>query len=120
MENLGFFLYVIALFLIYTVIYLFIKRKLKIKEGKLFYTHVNKTHKILEITLIITYIMAMPFYFYFVRMEPHDLLIFLFLLYLIRSIMEFNFDKKSKAYVLSILNVIFIAFLFITLDVFFI
>ena len=115
--------YLIFIFLILLLIFggidWLVKKKLNI-QYKILYKHVNETHKLVEIILIVVWIAgsgilvlinpaAFKFYFGFA---------WLTVLSMLRAFMDWKFDKRSRRYISSILAAGFCLIVFLGTAVF--
>jgi hypothetical protein len=96
-----------------------IRKRFDIPKQKGLYKQVNAVHKWGEIILLIIYLLYIFLYIAFLNqpIQPQLIFVFLILLYIFRSFMEWKYEKASKRYILSISTVILIAIVLLLIEV---
>lgn len=115
------YMFIIIAFLAYLGISIVVKNKFDIKGNGLFYSHINKIHKIgeLSIGLLVILVLGIRTFFYNIPLEPHHFISAIILLQVFRAFIEWKFDKSSKKYTLSTLTAIFLLIIFLGIELFF-
>jgi hypothetical protein len=84
--------------------YFIIQRKLKLSAETPIYKHINRLHRVGEITIIVISLLVLFFVWVVFELRPshiHDLFLVLAIVSLFRTMMELRFRKDSKQYILS-------------------
>lgn len=114
------YVYAVLVFLSYLITYYILKNKLHIRSTEGF--HINKKHKITEITvaviaLIILFLIGFVFEY---GLKPHYSVVILSAILLVRALFERKYMKEFKRHILSILTSSALFIMFIGIELFFI
>lgn len=113
-------IFVALLFILLWVSDRILTKKLNIKKEKVFYAHVNSSHKWGEVLIVaITLVLLFTHIFLLDRtspFEPHHFFLAFFLISIYRIFMEFRYERSSKRYYRTILSTIYLVILFVGLE----
>ncbi|SCY78371.1 DUF4181 domain-containing protein [Alkaliphilus peptidifermentans] len=98
-----------------------VKKNLNMKTKEGLYKHVNRLHRWGEILIIILSLTVLYLigFVYLRQLKPHYFLMALTALYGFRGFMEWKFEKASNEYITSFLAGIFLLFIFLSVELFF-